>query len=228
MLIKDLDRKLFVGIVESVKDPNRKGRIKVRVQGLYDDIEIDDIPYAYPYSDISGKEFRLPSVGKIINVVYPNNDLYEPYYIFSENYNINLQQKLKDYSDEEYANFVALLFDHTTQIYSDDKNLTIDYKFNKITIDNKKINLELKDNSGRLNIGTVSANQPALMTIHFFKWMDKFMETLLKPTSLTGNLAAPIVKPEIDNLILEYQAIKKTFLSNNVYIVDNGKVQKLS
>ena len=228
MLINDLNKKLFVGFVESVKDPNRKGRIKVRVQGLYDEIPLEDMPYAYPYSDISGKEFRLPSVGKIVNVVYPNNDLYEPYYIFSESYNINLQDKLNGYSDEEYANFIALIFDHTTQIYSDDNNLTLDYKFNKITIDNNSINHELKDNSQKLTIGTTSADQPALMTIHFFDWMDRFMDKMLMPTTMLGNLGAPIIKVELDALIVEYKAIRKTFLSNNVYIVDNNKIKKLS
>lgn len=227
MEILDLDKKLFVGFVESVKDPNKRGRIKVRVQSLYDDLALDDIPYAYPYSDISGKAFRLPDVGKIVNVVYPNNDLYEPYYIFSESYNINLQDKLNEYSDDDYANFIALLFDHTTQIYSDNTNLTIDYKYNKITIDNTSINHELKDNSQIMNIGSKGADQPALMTIHFFDWLDRFMDTLSQPTALIGNLGAPVIKIQLDLLIAEYKAIRKTFESNNIFIIDNNKIKKL-
>ena len=228
MLIPELNRRLFMGLVESVKDPNRKGRIKVRVQGLYDEIPLEDIPYAYPYGSINGRGFCLPDVGKIVNIFYPNCDLYEPYYIFAEEMNINLQEKLKEYSDEDYANFVALTFDNITQIYYDVNNLTLDYKFNKMTIDNDSINHELKDNSQIMNIGSKGADQPALMTIHFFDWMDRFMKKLLEPNSMTGNLGAPVVKPELDALITEYNAIRKTFLSDNIFIVDNNKIRKLS
>lgn len=225
--MEDLTRKLYIGIVESVQDPNRKGRIKVRVQSLYDDLDLNDIPYAAPYKDLDGKEFRLPQVGKLVNVLYPNNDLYDPHYIFSENYNINLQNKLKNYSDDEYAKFVALLFDDRTQIFSDDENLTLDYKYNRMTIDNKSINLELKDSQQRLDIGTVGSNQPGFMTLHWFQWFDQVVQTLLVPNTLTGNLGAPIIRPDLDALLQQYQQLKQTFLSNNIFLVDNDKINKL-
>ena len=38
----DVQRKLYVGVVEDNKDPNRKGRIKVRVQTLFNDISVED------------------------------------------------------------------------------------------------------------------------------------------------------------------------------------------
>jgi hypothetical protein len=226
-MFDNLERKIYVGIVESVKDPNHKGRIKVRIQGLYDNMAVEDIPYASPYNDINGTSFKLPAVHQIVNVMFLSNNLYDPTYLYSENSNINLQDKLKSLSDSEYETFVALLFDHKTQIYRDDTELTLDYLYNKITISNDDINLELKDNNRKVNIGTKNANQPALMTIHFFDWMDSFVRALLIPTSLTGNMGAPVIKPQIDTLLNKYLSIKKTFLSNHVYIVDNNKIEKI-
>src|SRR5574344_1040263 len=112
-----LSRDFYVGIVEDNKDPNRKGRIKVRVQTLYHTIPVEDIPYAYPFASLAGKEFQVPAIGKLVNVLFLSDDLYSPYYIYSENYNENLQRKLKSLSDEDYVNFTGLLFDESTQIY---------------------------------------------------------------------------------------------------------------
>lgn len=221
------NRKFYIGLVEDNKDPNRKRRIKVRVQGVFDSIDVDDIPYSSPVGSIDGKDFKVPPVGKLVNVIFPTGDIYDPYYFFSENLNVNLQNKLKDLSDDEYVNFVALLFDHRTQIYSDDNSLTLDYYFNKLTIMNNSINLELKDNNQKINLGTLNASQQAILGNRFFNWLDKFIEELLKPTSLNGNLSAPVLKPTIDKLLIEYKQIRKTFLSKNVYLNDNDQIEKL-
>ena len=97
----ELSRDFYVGVVEDNKDPNRKGRIKIRVQTLYHNMPVSDIPYAYPFAGLSGKEFQVPALGKLVNVLFLSDDLYSPYYIYSENYNINLQNKLNSLSDDQ-------------------------------------------------------------------------------------------------------------------------------
>ena len=222
----DIRDKIFVGIVEDNKDPNRKGRLKVRVQGVFDTIPMEDLPYSSPYRGLAGKSFEVPAIGKIVNVIFLNDDIYDPHYIYSENYNINLERKLKSLSEDDYLNFVALLFDERTQIFSDDESFTLDYKYNKVTIDSTSINLELKDNNQKLNLGTKTADQEAVLGTNFFAWMDKFVNKLLIPTSLTGNLAAPVIRPELDALLLEYQAIRESFVSDNVFLNDDKKIKK--
>ncbi len=217
-----LKDKIFVGFVEDNLDDKRKGRIKVRVQGVFNDIEVDHIPWASPFRSLDGRSFCVPANGKIVNVIFPEGNLYEPQYIYSENYNINLQNKLKDYSDDEYKNFVALLFDDRTQIYSDDKNLRLDYYHNQINLSEKRIDLHLKDNTQELHLGQDTADQSAVLGDHWMIWFDKFMQILLIPSSLTGNAAAPILRPALDQVILEYKALRQTFLSQHVKIVDNG------
>lgn len=224
--MKELD-KLWVGLVEDNLDPSRQGRIKARVQSIFDDIPLEDIPWANPIKQLSARSYEVPAIGKIVAVFFPNENLYEPYYMYANVYNVNLEKKLLDLSDEEYVNFVALIFDHKTKFYSDDTELTMDYLYNKITIGNDNINLELKDNNRKVNIGSKTAEQQAVLGNHWFDWFDKFVQKLVEPTSLIGNTGAPILKPEIDLLLVEYQTIRETFLSDNVYIVDDLKVDKL-
>lgn len=223
---EDLKGKIFVGLVEENVDPRRLGRIRVRVQGVFEEIPLEHIPWAYPYKDLAGKTFSVPGVGKIVNVSFPQGNWYEPEYIFSEHYNINLSNKLDGLSDDEYKNFVALLFDHRTQVYSDDSELRLDYLYNNIKLKKDEINIHLKDNDQELHLGHDYADQSAVLGDHWMEWFDELMNTLLQPTSLVGNMGAPILKPQIDQLCIKYQALRPTFLSKHVKIVDNGACMK--
>jgi hypothetical protein len=221
-----LKNKLFVGIVENNVDPKRIGRIKVRVQGVFNDIDLEHIPWSAPFQKSNGTDFKIPANGKIVNVIFPQGNLYFPEYIYSENYNINLQNKLKDLKDDEYKNFIALLFDHRTQVYSDDTALNLDYFDNAIRIKKSSIDVKLKDNTQLLKLGHSQCSQDAVLGTNFFKWFDSFMTLLLQPETLTGNLLAPVLRPALDLKIQEYQALRSTFVSNNVKIVDNGDIAK--
>jgi Type VI secretion system/phage-baseplate injector OB domain len=227
----NLRRKTYLGIVEDTNDPKRLGRIRVRVQSIFEDIPLEDIPWAQPFR--ADKGYSVPTVGKIVNVLFYDNNIYNPLFSYSENYNINLEEVLQDYSNESYETFTALLFDHKTQIYSDEDNLTLDYKYNKITLDNESINLELKDNQQKINIGTKDANQQAMLGNNFLNWYDKFVKALQNDPAILGNgmivtPPAPIIKPELTlSTLAKYWAKRETFISNHVDIVDNKKVKKL-
>jgi len=88
--------------------------------------------------------------------------------------------------------------------------------------------LELKNNDGRINIGTESADQPAVLGDHFIMdWFLELVKILIKPTTLTGNMGAPVLKPELDAHLQKFLTNPKKFISSNVFIADNNKVDKL-
>lgn len=228
MIQEELQSKTFIGKVEDNADPKKLGRCRVRVFNLFDDIPVNDIPWATPWKDLNGNTFILPDVGKIVSVVFDSGNIYKPEYIFAEHFNINLEKKLSELSGDNYKSMRALMFDHKTQIYSnDEEGLKVDYKFNNINITKDNINLNLKDNFGHVNIGSPGSNQQAILGNHFLNWFDKFINTLTT-TGFFGNSGALIAaSPDMLRIKSEYYSLREPkFLSHHVNVVDNQYVEK--
>jgi len=219
-------KKTYAGVVEDNDDPKRLGRVKVRVFEVYHDIPTDDIPWASPWKDLNGEKFILPEKGKVVTVVFENGSLYKPEYIYSEHYNINLENKLNALSSDDYNSMKSLLFNHKTQIYvNEGEGLMLDHKFNNLNIKEDTININLKDNFGKVNVGDESANQEAILGTNFLGWFDEFVDILLgsKGGPFLGNLAAPVLAtPGLMESLFKYKALKQPkFLSKNVFFNDN-------
>jgi hypothetical protein len=231
MTREELKNNIFVGIVEDNEDPRKIGRIKVRVAQVFDAFPKEDIPWAKPWKDLNGNQFILPEVGKVVSVVFDNGDIYNPEYIFAEHYNINLETKLSELSSSGYKSMRAIMFDHKTQIYSnDDEGLKIDYKFNNINLTSESINLNLKDNFSKVNLGSDQSNQQAILGNHFLDWFDEFVDNLLGKNQgpYLGNSGAPVVaNPAMVKILNKYKKLKEPkFLSHHINIVDNEYVEK--
>jgi hypothetical protein len=229
---EELKDRTFIGIVEDNEDPKKIGRCRVRVLDVFDEIPADQLPWSSPWKDLNGNAFNIPDKGKVVIVVFEDGNPYSPEYICAEHYNINLKTKLTDLSGADYTSMKSLIFDHKTQIYVNDKEgLKFDYKYNNINIKDQEINLNLKDNFSKVNIGTAIASQRAILGDHFLNWFDTFVENLLgaKSGPYLGNLGAPVVaNPEMINCLLQYKALKEPkFLSHHINLVDNESVEKL-
>lgn len=219
--------KTYLGTVESNNDPKRLGRCRIRVLGVFDNIPKDDLPWASPNKDLNGNQFIIPDVGKICSIKFEDNDIYLPVYSYANHYNKNLEDKLKDLSEDDYRSMKAILFDDKTQIYSNSsEGLKIDYKMNNINITDDDIDINLKDNHGRVNIGTANAKQEAILGTNFLTgWFDELVDNLLGANGgpFLGNLGAPVIPhPALIQHLLKYKAKKDPdFLSNNVWLNDN-------
>jgi len=224
--------KTYVGVVEDNNDPKKMGRVKVRVLDVFDNTPLENIPWANPWKDLTGDEFLLPDKGKIVTVVFENANINNPEFIFSDHYNANLEKKLSQLSESDYLSMKSLLFDHKTQVYvNDSEGLKIDHKFNLINIKDKSIDVNLKDNFGKINLGTANSTQRSILGDNFLNWFDDFVQILMgaKGGPFLGNLGAPVIAtPALLGSLQLYQQLKDPkFLSKNVYIVDNDNVAKL-
>lgn len=229
----DLSNKTYIGIVEDNNDPKKIGRCRIRVIDIFDDIPTEDIPWATPQKDLNGNQFILPDVGKVVSVIFDNGNIYTPEYRYAQRYNINLEDKLKALSETGYRSMRSVIFDHKTQVYSnDDEGLILDYKMNKINVDANSIHLELKGDGGSVNIGSKTATQPAILGDNFLNWFDEFVDELLGSNGgpYLGNLTAPVIpSPTLISTLVKYKALKDPkFLSRNVYLNDNYQVDELS
>ncbi len=224
--------KTYIGVVEDIQDPKKLGRVKIRVLDVFDKTKLEDIPWANPWKDLAGNEFNLPEVGKVVTVVFENANVNSPEFISSDHFNVNLEKKLSQLSNDDYATMKALIFDHKTQIYvNESEGLKLDHKFNMMNIKDKSIDLDLKDNFAKINLGTANSTQRSILGDNFLNWFDDFVQILMgsKGGPFLGNLGAPVVAtPALLGSLQLYQQLKDPkFLSKNVYIVDNENVAKL-
>jgi hypothetical protein len=223
--------KTYIGVIEDNLDPKKLGRCRVRVLNVYDDIPTEHLPWATPWKDLNGNSAIIPDKGKVVTIIFNDENIYKPEYIYADHYNVNLEKKLQELSDSDYSSMKALMFDHKTQIYSNDsEGLKMDYKLNNINITQNSIDINIKDNFSKVNIGSPIANQSAILGNHFLNWFDEFIENLLGSNGgpYLGNAGAPVIaNPGFIDVILKYKALKDTkFLSKHVGIVDNEYVLK--
>lgn len=227
---EQIKHKFFIGFIEDNNDPKKLGRCKIRIPTIFDDgIPTEDIPWASPWKDLNGNEFNAPEVGKVVSVIFNNNNIYKPEFIYAEHYNINLENKLKSLSEDDYKSFKAIHFDHSTQIYrTKSEGLKIDHEYSNLNLtDEGDINLNLRDNDSKVNLGSEDASQAALLGTAFLNWFDDFVEELMG-TPYTGNMGAPVVvSPTLMTKLIEYQTSRDPkFLSKNVWLVDNNEVKE--
>lgn len=73
----------YLGVVEDNMDPNKWGRIRVRLHGLYDDIPTENLPWCSPNFPLAvgvKGSFIVPEIGTVVNVEFDDGDIYEPKY----------------------------------------------------------------------------------------------------------------------------------------------------
>lgn len=223
-----LSSRTWLGIVIDNADPERRGRIKVRVSFVFDSIPDEDIPWAAPVIITDGKGFNIPDTGKIVNVNFYNGDLYSPEYICAEHYELNLQNLLESISDEDYQNFTAIQFDANLQIYHlKSKGFILDYKKTNINMTpDGDINMNLRDNKSQINMGSPDATQPSMLGKSWMEWFDTLMDTFSKG-GFIGNLGTEVIPdPNLIRVYSQYKSLRSSFLSKNIWIVDNDQVKE--
>ena len=75
---------IYTGKVVNVDDPDKLGRVTIRVFGVYgDEIKDKDLPWATPDQTFVGSKmgnFIVPPKGALVRIYFDNNDIYLPIY----------------------------------------------------------------------------------------------------------------------------------------------------
>lgn len=137
----DLRNTSWLGEVVDIEDPQKIGRIKVKVFGKFDELETDAIPWAYPGNNISagsadgGSFFSVPKKGSIVSIKFDNGNIYYPEYFFNQ----HLSQDARKEIENSYTNAHIIVYDTVTEgalkiFFTEEKGLMIDYKKSQINI----------------------------------------------------------------------------------------------
>lgn len=230
----------FAGIVVDDDDPERRGRVRVRVPALHGqqrDIPDDALPWCDAVEKSDGRAYKSPEVGKVTHVEFPQGDLYHPKVHHVEHYDPSLQAKLDEYRGDEmldaYRSFQALIYEAGAQVWTDlDQGLVMDYNMSKINIDaDRNIHVELQDPSNRLNLVHRDADQNLINGPNFFEWMDEFMQHMIGSAlgPYLGNLGAPVIaNPAFIQVVNKYFSLRNSkFLNWYAFVRDNRDWQPL-
>jgi hypothetical protein len=141
----------YVGKVVDVNDPEKIGRVRVRVYGIYEDtIPDDDLPWAIQEPSFLGStlgNFIVPPVDTIVNVRFSHGNIYEPIYCSKA----IVKSKMPTDKDIDYPN--NLIFFETDQ--GDSFSINVSTKETKYkTASGDEI---LVDGSGNITINTTDA-----------------------------------------------------------------------
>lgn len=115
---KDYTGMSYIGTVEDNNDPEKLGRVRVRIS-IYGDLAPEDLPWASPLLGSHGNSssaggFNIPSIGNQVRVTFPSKDMTAPYYSGAELNSLNKVTLFDDnypnaygYKDEN-GNFIKI------------------------------------------------------------------------------------------------------------------------
>jgi hypothetical protein len=168
MFNRNLGDREWIGEILNIDDPLKMLRCKINIFGLFNDIDEDLLPWAFPsysngFSSSSGGfgSFDVPKVGTLVKVKFNGGDIYAPEYFAIQNINETIRNEISD----DYTNAHVLCFDEDEDLrvlYTQKQGVVIKMKDtlinikanNDIFITNpNKDSIELT-NTGHLNIKT--------------------------------------------------------------------------
>lgn len=202
----DLIGTSWLGEVVDIDDPQKIGRVKVRVYGKFDQLQVEDIPWAYPGNNLSGGSstgggfFSVPKKGAIVSVKFDCGNIYHPEYFFSQKISDEVKAEISD----SYENAHVVIYDTVTKgslkiFFTEKKGLVFDYQSNQIIINPDKSILIKSDETVNIkckNLVVDHANSIELgkgATEHLILG-DSFMSLFNTHTHI-GNLGAPTSPP---------------------------------
>jgi hypothetical protein len=219
----DLVGTSWLGEVVDIEDPQKIGRIKVKVYGKFDSIPNESIPWAYPGNNQTGGSksgggfFSVPKLGSIVSIKFDNGNIYHPEYFFNQ----KISDETKTEINNSYPNAHVLIYDTVTEgfvkvFFTEEKGLMFDYKKTQINIkpdksiviktNSEKSKIEIKDNG----VITVDAQTVTIKQARLIELGDKAIErailgdsfmTLFNSHTHIGNLGAPTSPPIPPNIM---------------------------
>lgn len=216
----------YFGVVVDNNDPMRIGRCKVKVFQVFDKLSNESIPWAAPWKDLSGNEFCVPEIGKFVTVIFDKGNRYNPEFIYAQNFNINLERKLKSLTIRNFETMKSILFDHSTQIYRNvAEGLKIDHEQSNITLDSYgNIQLNLRDNKSTITLGSSDAQEQFVLGTTFMNWMDVFIQKMTSKPYITAKMTPVEIAPKFNQTLLNFANLRDSFLSNKIKAAKNNLI----
>lgn len=138
--------KSYLGVIVDVADPLKQGRAKVRVFGIFDDIPVEDLPWAEPGTASEyfgggkgGGAVSVPRIGAVVYCSFEGENYYKLYFDTIKEFSPDLVDEMNE--ENSYEGFHSLIYDSEAQpgslklFYSRKKGLTFELGDAKVQLD---------------------------------------------------------------------------------------------
>lgn len=163
---------IYLGEIVDINDPLKKGRARIRVFGVFDELPIEDIPWANQVNDASfGKGgngiLSVPKLGEVVNVEFDSDNYYRLVYYAQWSTAPDLLKEIEN----NYIGAHSLLYDEEAKNSLDNTGLKIFYtegeggKGLNIEYGGSKVNLRydgsvyIETNSGKPGANIIHLNE---------------------------------------------------------------------
>lgn len=221
--------KIRYGVIVDNKDPLYQGRAKVKIFGLFDDIEDEDIPWAVQESKniFAGNggsgTISIPRIGTVVGVKWDGDNYYNIYYTFIDRFSEEMINEIR----ESYQGSHVLLFDSEAEpgplkiIYTQKKGLVLELDDAKINLDTQnggqlrivikmgRDEIRMENNKVIVNSKNIELGEEAAESII----LGNTFQTYFNNHTHLGNLGAPTSPPIIPSTPNHLSKISKTKLT---------------
>jgi len=217
---------VHLGEIVDIDDPLKQGRARIRVFGFFDDLEMEDIPWAEQISGLSFSSARgngnisIPRVGAIVNVQFDGSNYYKLFYEFEKENSPELLEEIAD----SYEGAQSLIYDVESVpgplkfFYTRKKGLVISLGDAKVQLDTQdggqlRVVIEMGQDQIRMENNEVIINSSNI------KLGENAVEALIKGNTFQtyfnshthiGNLGAPTSPPVVPSTPDHLSTISKT------------------
>jgi len=110
LIVDNLRDTHWLGEVLDNVDPNFNGRCRIKVFGKFDNIPVEDTPWATPSNRATPGAHAVPRIGDIVSVRFDNGDIYHPEYFYQVDQNTDLKADILEGS-EAAEDCISLIYD---------------------------------------------------------------------------------------------------------------------
>jgi hypothetical protein len=131
----------YLGVVVDNKDPEFRGRAKIKIFGVFDELADEDLPWSHQRFEMSyglgggSGRMSVPKLGSVVHVQFNNGNYYSPEYKAVQELSPDLVDEIK----ASYDGAHSVIYDGIERLkmyYTVEKGLVIDLKDSKIIIRN--------------------------------------------------------------------------------------------
>jgi hypothetical protein len=217
---------VHLGEIVDINDPLKQGRARIRVFGFFDELEIEDIPWAEQISGLSFSSARgngnisIPRVGAVVNVQFDGSNYYKCFYEFEKESSSALLEEISD----SYEGAQSIWYDVEAEpgtlklFYTKKKGMVLSLGDAKIQLDTQdggqlRVVIEMGQDQIRME------NNQVIINSNNIKLGESAVEAIIRGNTFQayfnshthiGNLGAPTSPPVVPSTPNHLSTISKT------------------